>query len=158
MSASDSPMDKRFDWETPKCGSLRHCSTEQGPAIEDYAAWIAAERPDGLILDGPATYLHGPFQSEQNLTRALTNCARAVRATKLAILDHHLAREPNFCRKASAAFSTGAITGAEAVGKEPLLFRLARWGALPEKTDELDMDLLLWQRDLASLAAKMPLP
>ncbi|MCD5408716.1 MBL fold metallo-hydrolase [Candidatus Bipolaricaulota bacterium] len=108
---------------------LLYSSDLQGPTIEDYAAWIVEERPDVLILDGPATYLLGPFQSKANLERALANCASAVREAraKLTVLDHHLVREPAFRQKAKGAFSAGAVTGAELMGLPPLTDRLARW-------------------------------
>lgn len=110
---------------------LLYSSDLQGPTIEDYAAWIVEERPDVLILDGPATYLLGPFQSKANLERALVNCARVVRETraKLTVVDHHLTREPDFRQKAAGAFSAGAVTGAEVMGLRPLTDRLAHWKA-----------------------------
>jgi len=124
----------------------------QGPIIENYASWIAAEHPDALVLDGPATYLLGPLQSKQNLERALKNCTQAVcgAGARLTILDHHLTREPHFRGKAAEAFACGAITGAEAMGKGPLTDRLARWKEeeiLEEvltqaRARELDLDLL----------------
>lgn len=131
---------------------LVYSSDLQGPIIEDYAAWIIEEKPDVLILDGPATYLLGPFQSKETLTRAIRNCTRTVKETRasLTILDHHLTREPHFREKLALAFSAGAITGAEAMGKAPLTDRLANWkaaGKLPEilaqaETGKLDLDLL----------------
>ena len=131
---------------------LVYSSDLQGPIIEDYAAWIIAEQPDALILDGPATYLLGPFQSKNTLARAIRNCTWAVEETRasLTIIDHHLTREPRFREKLAAAFGAGAITGAETVGIEPLTDRLADWKAderLREvieraKTETLDSDLL----------------
>ncbi len=131
---------------------LLYSSDLQGPLIEDYAAWIIEERPDVLILDGPATYLLGPFQSKANLERALRNCAWAVRETgaKLTVLDHHLVREPAFRVKAAAAFDAGAVTGAELYGLPPLTDRLEGWraaGRLGEvlaaaRARELDLELL----------------
>ncbi len=108
---------------------LLYSSDLQGPIIEDYAAWIIEEKPDVLILDGPATYLLGPFQSKETLARAVRNCTWTVKETRasLAIIDHHLTREPRFREKLADAFAAGAITGAEAIGKEPLTGRLARW-------------------------------
>lgn len=131
---------------------LLYSSDLQGPTIEDYAAWIAEERPDVLILDGPATYLLGPFQSRANLERALRNCARAVRGAgaSLTVLDHHLTREPGFRSKAGQAFSAGAVTGAELMGLPPLTDRLASWG----KKEKLERVLKLArarQLDLATL-------
>ncbi len=110
---------------------LLYSSDLQGPIIEDYAAWIIEEKPDVLILDGPATYLLGPFQSKETLARAIGNCIHTVKETKasLTILDHHLTREPHFREKLADAFSAGAITGAEALGAAPLTDRLARWKA-----------------------------
>ena len=113
-----------------------YSSDLQGPVIEDYAAWIAEERPDALILDGPATYLLGPFQSKANLERAIRNCSTCVRGAgaELVVLDHHLTREPKFREKADEAFFSGAITGAELMGKAPLTDYLHRWKE--EKTSD----------------------
>jgi len=129
-----------------------YSSDLQGPALEDYAAWIISEAPDVLVLDGPATYLLGPFQSKANLERAIRNCIRTVRETNtgLTILDHHLTREANFRDKLQQAFSAGAMTAAEALEKEPLVERLIRWrdeGSLEKvleaaKEKTLDRDLL----------------
>ncbi len=131
---------------------LLYSSDLQGPIIEDYAAWIIEEKPDVLILDGPATYLLGPFQSKDTLARAIRNCTWTVKETRasLAILDHHLTREPHFREKLKDAFSAGAVTGAEALGAAPLTDRLARWkadGRLDEvieraNTETLDRELL----------------
>jgi hypothetical protein len=129
-----------------------YSSDLQGPALEDYVAWIISEGPDVLVLDGPATYLLGPFQSKANLDRAIRNCVRTVRETNagLTILDHHLTREANFRSKLQQAFSAGAMTAAAVLGKEPLVERLIRWrgeGSLEKALEAargkaLDRDLL----------------
>ena len=87
---------------------LLYSSDLQGPAIEDYAAWIIEEAPDVLILDGPTTYLLGPFQSWANLDRAIHNCTRVVQSlrARLIVLDHHLVRERNFREKTRSSFKT----------------------------------------------------
>jgi hypothetical protein len=128
---------------------LLYSSDLQGPIVEDYVGWIADEAPDILILDGPATYLRGPLQSEATLRRAIRNCTEAVRRARVTILDHHLAREPKFREACREAFSAGAITGAEALGLRPLTDRLREWkeaGTLHEVMEEaragaLDRDL-----------------
>ncbi len=128
-----------------------YSSDLQGPVIEDYAAWIVEERPDFLVLDGPATYLLGPFQSRANLTRSLANCARVVRGSRaeVVVLDHHLTREPHFRGKVAAAFEAGAITGAELAGLPPLTERLASWrregrlGEVLAEAERRELDLAL---------------
>ena len=130
---------------------LLYSSDLQGPIVEDYAAWIADESPDVLILDGPATYLRGPLQSQATLERAIGNCAEAVRGARarVTILDHHLTREPRFREACREAFAAGAITGAEAMGLPPLTDRLGEWkrsGRLREAVEmaragRLDPDL-----------------
>ncbi len=130
---------------------LLYSSDLQGPIIEDYAGWIADEAPDILILDGPATYLRGPLQSQATLKRAIGNCAEAVRGARarVTILDHHLTREPGFREACREAFAAGAITGAEALGLPPLTDRLREWkeaGSLREAVERaragrLDSDL-----------------
>ena len=130
---------------------LLFSSDLQGPVIEDYAAWIREEGPDYLVLDGPATYLRGPLQSRETLDRAIRNCAAAVAGAKeVAIVDHHLTREPRFKEACREAFAAGAITGAEALGYTPLTERLGSWrsrGELGEvisqaQAGELDRELL----------------
>lgn len=129
-----------------------YSSDLQGPTIEDYAAWIVEEQPEVVILDGPATYLLGPFQSKANLERALGNCVWTVREARagLTVLDHHLTREPGFRDKARQAFEAGAVTGAELMGLPPLTDRLSQWrkdGAMGKvlkqaRRRELDLGLL----------------
>lgn len=104
-----------------------YSSDLQGPTLEDYVAWILEERPDVLILDGPTTYLLGPFQSRANLDRAIRNCVSLVRKleARLVLLDHHLVREARFREKVEAAFAAGAMTAAELLGKLPLTDRVA---------------------------------
>lgn len=128
-----------------------YSSDLQGPIIEDYAEWIAGESPDILVLDGPATYLRGPLQSQATLERAIHNCAEAVREARarVTVLDHHLTREPRFREACREAFSSGAITGAEALGLSPFTDRLREWkerGKLREvvelaRAGKLDPDL-----------------
>ncbi|MEA3356582.1 MAG: MBL fold metallo-hydrolase [Candidatus Bipolaricaulota bacterium] len=129
-----------------------YSSDLQGPALEDYAAWIISEGPDVLVLDGPATYLLGPFQSKANLARAIRNCVKTVHDTNagLTILDHHLTREANFRNKTQQAFSAGAMTAAAVLGRGPLVERLIHWrdeGKLEKvleaaRKKTLDRDLL----------------
>ncbi len=130
---------------------LLYSSDLQGPIIEDYAEWIADESPDVLILDGPATYLRGPLQSQKTLERAIRNCIEAVTGAgaRVTVLDHHLTREPKFREACREAFSAGAITGAEALGLPPLTDRLSAWKAEGElrevveraRAGELDPEL-----------------
>jgi len=133
---------------------LIYSSDLQGPIIEDYAAWIVEEKPDVLILDGPATYLLGPFQSKETLARAIRNCTRTVKEAhaSLVILDHHLTREPRFREKLQQAFSAGAITGAELMGIAPLTDRLARWKA------DGEMDEVIARAGDGTLDHELPAP
>lgn len=104
-----------------------YSSDLQGPTLEDYVAWILKENPDILVLDGPTTYLLGPFQSRANLDRAIRNCVELVKGLKarLVILDHHLVRERGFREKLAEAFAAGAVTSAELLGRPPLPERVA---------------------------------
>lgn len=131
---------------------LLYSSDLQGPAIEDYAAWIIEEKPDVLILDGPTTYLLGPFQSRVNLDRAIRNCIRVVQSlrARLIVLDHHLVREGKFREKTREAYEAGAVTAAELLGRPPLTDRVLlakKEGRLEEllsqaESWELDLDLI----------------
>ncbi|PIV70280.1 MAG: MBL fold metallo-hydrolase, partial [Euryarchaeota archaeon CG01_land_8_20_14_3_00_38_12] len=66
-----------------------------GPCIEEYADMVVEEKPEILIIDGPATYLLGYIMSYENLKKSIKNLKKIVEKTdfKTMILDHHLLRD-----------------------------------------------------------------
>ena len=101
---------------------LVYSSDVQGPVIEAYAQWIIDERPDMLILDGPAMGTQGRFQTQETATRAMCNCLSVVREAdaEITILDHHAARVIDYQSRMAEAYACGAVTGAELLDRQPL--------------------------------------
>ncbi len=111
---------------------LIYSSDVNGPIIEDYADWIISEKPDYLLLDGPATYTLGYMLNLINLKRAISNICRIIREAppKLLLLDHHLPREPRFKERLAEVYDTAGrenvrvITVAEYYGRKPVVLEL----------------------------------
>ena len=107
---------------------LIYSSDLQGPIIEDYAAWLAREDPDLLVLDGPPTYLLGYMLNKTNLARAVENICLIVREVKAdpIILDHHLLRDTRYRERLALAYEAAReagrrlLTAAEWLGREPV--------------------------------------
>ena len=112
---------------------LLYSSDLQGPVIEDYAEWIISEDPDLLILDGPPTYLLGYMFNRTNLSRAVENICRIIRAVRAdpIILDHHLLRDVRYAQRIRRVYAVARETGkavltaAELMGEEPMILRAA---------------------------------
>lgn len=124
----------RTGWVTPVLIDLpgvriMYSSDLMGPAIEDYASRIIAEKPDILILDGPPTYLFPYMLNRVNLRRAVENAARIIRECRpeLIIYDHHLLRERRWRErvrevlKAASDEGVELLTAAECLGGKPLI-------------------------------------
>jgi len=94
---------------------LLFSSDLNGPIIEDYADWIIRERPDILLLDGPATYTFGYMLNRINLGRAAENICRIIaEATpSLVLLDHHLLREPRYRERLADVYRLARKEGVE---------------------------------------------
>jgi len=124
----------RTGWVTPVLIEVRgarimYSSDLMGPAIEDYASRVIAERPDILILDGPPTYLFPYMLNRINLRRAVENAVRIIRecSPELMIYDHHLLRERRWRERVREVFKAAAeegvqlLTAAECLGGKPLI-------------------------------------
>ncbi len=124
----------RTGWVTPVLidlpgARIMYSSDLMGPAIEDYASRIIAEKPDILILDGPPTYLFPYMLNRVNLRRAVENAVRIIRECRpeLIIYDHHLLRERKWRERVrevlKAARDEGVelLTAAECLGGKPLI-------------------------------------
>lgn len=109
-----------------------HTSDLNGPIIEDYAEWLCKEKPDLLVLDGPATYMLGYMLNRINLNRAIENACKIIKETnaKLIIYDHHLPREKRFKERTSKLWqlvkklNKNVSTAAEYLGKKPIVLEL----------------------------------
>ena len=112
---------------------LLYSSDINGPIIEDYAKWIINEKPDIILLDGPATYTLGYMLNNINLKRAIQNIINIITEAKpkLLILDHHLLREPKYKTRLTKVYQTAeklnikTITVAEHLNKTPVVLTLA---------------------------------
>ncbi|MEA2054198.1 MAG: MBL fold metallo-hydrolase [Candidatus Thermoplasmatota archaeon] len=103
-----------------------HSSDLQGPVIEDYAQWLIDEKPDILILDGPATYLLGYMLNKINMNRIIQNACRISKEGNpgLMIYDHHLLRGKKFRERTEEVWLKNVTTAAEYNREEPLISRL----------------------------------
>jgi len=98
-----------------------------GACIEEYADMIVEEKPEILIIDGPATYLLGYIMSYENLKKSIKNLKKIVEKTdfKTMILDHHLLRDYRYKDLLHEVYETGeklgknVITAAEYSGRKP---------------------------------------
>lgn len=123
----------RTGWITPviiekKGFKVFYTSDVMGPIIEDYAYYIAREKPDVVILDGPPTYLFPYMFNKINLSRAVENAIEIIRShPSLVVYDHHLLREKKWRKRVEQVFQTArregvkVLTAAEYLGKKPLI-------------------------------------
>ena len=106
---------------------LLYSSDVNGPIIEDYAEWIIREKPDILLLDGPATYTLGYMLNLINLGRAVENVKRIISEAQpeLILFDHHLPREPRYRERVAEVYREAeregvkVMTVAEYMGLKP---------------------------------------
>jgi predicted metallo-beta-lactamase superfamily hydrolase len=109
-------------------------SDVQGLCRPEHLAFIHAEDPDTLYLDGPLTYMMGQAYSHQDLRASIHNVCDALTMTRMQtlIMDHHGLRDPNW-KKQIAEISASAekrgkkvITAAGFLGKEDELLEAHR--------------------------------
>jgi len=73
---------------------ILHASDVQGPVTKNATEYIIKQKPDLLIMDGPATIFLGWRFSMQNLQNASDNLVKILEKTNCElILDHHLLRD-----------------------------------------------------------------
>ncbi|MFQ6066538.1 MAG: MBL fold metallo-hydrolase [bacterium] len=119
-----------------ECGGIKflYSSDLQGPMLEDYAKWVIEEKPQILIMDGPATYLFGYMLNRINLNRAIANVKLILQETspQVLIYDHHLPRDIRYRERVAEIYQAAekdhkkVLTAAEWFGREPLILRLKR--------------------------------
>ncbi|UCD44595.1 MAG: MBL fold metallo-hydrolase [Candidatus Bathyarchaeota archaeon] len=89
-----------------------HTSDVQGPVLDEQAAFIMAQRPGVLFVDGPSTYLVSPM-AEIELRRAneyLLGIMRDAEVDRL-VIDHHLARDIDYRERIRPIIAAGEELG-----------------------------------------------
>jgi len=109
-----------------ECGGEKFLFTSdvEGPALEDQVAFILAEVPDLVYLDGPMTYMLGFRYSAKSLQASVKNMVKVLEAgVETLVVDHHFLRDLNYRERIGpvyeAARDHGAkvLTAAEFAGK-----------------------------------------
>ncbi|RLI34279.1 hypothetical protein DRO53_03915 [Candidatus Bathyarchaeota archaeon] len=77
---------------------LVYTSDVEGPVLKEQTAFILAEKPSFLIVDGPMTYMLGYRYTMENLGAAFQNLKQVMAETPVEtiILDHHFMRDLNY--------------------------------------------------------------
>ncbi len=75
-----------------------HTSDIQGASLPQHVAFIRAENPGILYLDGPLSYLVGEGFSRDNLHASIVNIVALLETTSVhtVIIDHHVLRDQNW--------------------------------------------------------------
>lgn len=94
-----------------------HASDIQGATLPEHVAFIRAEGPDTLYLDGPLTYMLGKELSREDLKTSIRNICEILSSeqTKTLIIDHHLLRDPHWRTQVEEVFSCAAKFGKKIV-------------------------------------------
>jgi predicted metallo-beta-lactamase superfamily hydrolase len=94
-----------------------HTSDIQGAVLPQQAAFIRAEGPDTLYLDGPLTYMLGQEFSPGDLRASITNICDIIETTRVQtlIIDHHLLRDPKWKEEIKEVFAGAGKTGKKVV-------------------------------------------
>jgi predicted metallo-beta-lactamase superfamily hydrolase len=111
-----------------------HSSDIQGASLLQHVAFIRAEDPDTLYLDGPLTYMLGQGFSFDDLRDSNENICDVLETTgvQTLIVDHHLLRDPNWKEEAGEVFGRAekigkkVVTAAGFLGKEDELLEARR--------------------------------
>jgi predicted metallo-beta-lactamase superfamily hydrolase len=94
-----------------------HTSDIQGASLPQQVAFILAESPDTLYLDGPLTYMVGQEFSPGDLRASIRNICDIIETTKVRtlIIDHHLLRDPKWKEEIKEVFASAGKIGTKAV-------------------------------------------
>ena len=92
-----------------------HTSDIEGASLPQQAAFIRAENPDMLYLDGPLTYMLGQEFSPGDLRASIKNICDIIETTRVQtlIIDHHLLRDSKWKEEIKEV-----LTRAEKSGKK----------------------------------------
>ena len=101
---------------------LLHASDVQGPVTKNATKYIIDQKPDILIIDGPATCYLGWRFSYKNLEKASDNLVKIIETLNCEIIiDHHLLRDKKYKEVFPIPYQNGGKrlkTFAEYLGKE----------------------------------------
>ena len=101
---------------------ILHASDVQGPVTKNATKYIIDQKPDLLIMDGPASIFLGWKFSKQNLQDASDNLVKIIETIDCdIILDHHLLRDTKYKEVFPEPYEIGGTrmkTFAEYLGKE----------------------------------------
>lgn len=103
--------------------SFLYTSDVQGPCLPRQASFIAREKPETVLCDGPITYMFGESRSQDLLTRSIANLKTLLRMPKLRrlALDHHLLRDLRWKEKMQPVFDDAEKRGVEVVTMAEML-------------------------------------
>jgi uncharacterized protein len=109
-------------------------SDVQGLCRPEHLAFVQAEEPGTLYLDGPLTYMIGQAFSHQDLRASLANVGKALETTRMRtlIIDHHGLRDPNWKKEIAEIFASAeklgkkVVTAAGFLGKDEELLEAHR--------------------------------
>ena len=104
---------------------LVYTSDVEGPVLQSQTAFILAEKPTLLIVDGPMTYMLGYRYTVENLASALENLKRIIAETPVEtlILDHHFMRDLNYRTIASPLYKAAKSRGVKVLSAAEYLGR-----------------------------------
>ena len=94
-----------------------HTSDIQGASLPQHIAFIRAENPDTLYLDGPLSYLMGHAFSPADLRASIDNVCALIDTTRVhtVIIDHHLLRDLKWKENIKEVFASAEKTGKKIV-------------------------------------------
>lgn len=94
-----------------------HTSDIQGASLPQQVAFIRAESPDTLYLDGPLTYMVGEGFSLGDLGASIRNICDIIEtmSVQTVIIDHHLLRDPKWKEEIKEVVATAEKTGKKVV-------------------------------------------
>ncbi len=126
-----------------------HTSDVSGPVQKEALHFFYQQEPEIIFLDGPGTYL-GPRFGLEAADLARKNLIRLIDDLRpnFLILDHHLLRDLSWHKWAEPIFEMGArrgtkvISGAEFMGKEPLLLEALRRQRYKKTLSKVDTFLI----------------
>ena len=99
-----------------ECGGEKFIFTSdvEGPALEDQVAFILAERPELVYVDGPMTYMLGYRYSAKSLEASVQNLIRVLEAgAQTLIVDHHFLRDLAYRERIAPVYEAARDLGAE---------------------------------------------
>ncbi len=94
-----------------------HTSDIQGASLPQHVAFIRAENPGTLFLDGPLTYMLGQGFSAGDLRASIDNICTIIDDTRVntIIIDHHLLRDPKWKEEIKEVFTRADEAGKKIV-------------------------------------------